>query len=134
MTKFSVKQEDKMGCSVACTAFVLNISYNESLKLFKNPLSAKTNGFYCREIAQVLKKSGLKTEYKYIKTSTIRKFIYNDFSIVFIKRCKRYPAGHYLVRYKNLWMDPWINFPKKPIQSGFRKRLPGKAVYIIRSG
>jgi len=73
-------------------------------------------------------------EYKYIK-GKIRKKIYQDNTIVFIKRSKKYPYGHYLSRYKSSWMDPWINSKNdrkiKKIKAGFRKRLPGKAIYAI---
>jgi hypothetical protein len=47
-----------------------------------------------------------------------------------------YPEGHYLVRKGNIWMDSWINFKnnKKVFQakSGFRKKLPGRAIYLVR--
>ncbi|MEM0476561.1 MAG: hypothetical protein QW367_02905 [Candidatus Aenigmatarchaeota archaeon] len=72
--------------------------------------------------------------YKYLKPKWRRK-IYQEGTIVFIKRNKKYPYGHYLVRYKNLWMDPWINLLKEKrmekAKAGFRKRLPGKPIYAI---
>ena len=60
--------------------------------------------------------------------------MYQPNAIVYVKKSKKYPAGHYLCRlgyigYK--WMDPWINFPDRDIQAGFRRRLPGKPVYVI---
>jgi hypothetical protein len=85
-------------------------------------------------LVAILDRSGYFYQYRYLKPR-LRKIIYRDDVIVFIKRSKKYPFGHYLVRYQNLWMDPWINFPKekdvKKAKAGFRKRLPGKAIYAL---
>lgn len=130
-----VIQRHPFGCGAACTAFVLGISYLRTLKLFRNGKSkAQKRGFYCREVIKVLNKKGLDFEYKYVK-NRIRKKIYRDYSIVFIRRSEKYPAGHYLCRYKNLWMDSWVNFQEnlniKKAKAGFRKKLPGRAIYAI---
>lgn len=72
--------------------------------------------------------------YKYVRPK-IRKRIYQENAIVLVARSNRYPVGHYLVRYDNRWMDPWINLPKdnsiKNAKSGFRKRLPGRPMYVF---
>ena len=130
-----ITQESPSGCGIACVAFVFGSKYRKTLKFFqRGRQKAKTKGFYCKDLVKVLNSQGGNFEYRYIK-SRIRKKIYQDNVIVFIKRSKKYPLGHYLCRYKNLWMDPWINFPKnKNIQkakSGFRKRLPGQPIYAI---
>lgn len=126
-----VKQEDRFGCAVACVAFVMNIKYKNARKLFKNgEKRAKNSGFYCREIIVILRNAGLNYRYKYIKPE-IRRQIYKLNTIAFIKRSKKYCYGHYLVKRENKWMDPWINLPDKNIKAGFRKRLPGKAIYAI---
>ena len=57
--------------------------------------------------------------------------MYQPNAIVYVKKSKKYPAGHYLCRLGHKWMDPWINFPDRDIQAGFRRRLPGKPVYVI---
>lgn len=128
-------QEDSLGCGVACVAFVIGFNYQKTLKLFKKGGHKFNNqGFYCKELAGVLNNQGRNFEYRYIKGKT-RKKIYQDNVIVFIKRSKKYPLGHYLCRYKKLWMDPWINFPEnkniKETRAGFRKRLPGRPIYAI---
>lgn len=124
-----VKQEDLFGCGVACVAFILNISYQDSLTLFTDGESkAKEEGFLCKEIIAALEKKRLKYQYKYLKA---RHNIYNSRTIVFLKRSKRYPAGHYLCKINGKWMDPWINFPNVKIKAGFRNRLPGKPIYAI---
>lgn len=126
-----IKQVDAFGCAIACVAFVLNIKYSDAIKLFKNGENkARSSGFYCKEIIEILKNAGFNFQYKYIKPR-IRNKIYQKHSIVFIKRSDKYRYGHYLVRFENKWMDPWINFSQKNIKSGFRKRLPGKAIYAI---
>lgn len=131
----AVVQEDPSGCGVACVAFVLGLTYPAALKLFKKgEYKADNCGFYCQEMTEVLNNQGKDFELKYIKEKIKRK-IYRDHTIIFIKRSKKYPAGHLLCRYKNIWMDPWINFQKnkniKKAEAGFRKRLPGKPIYAI---
>jgi ABC-type bacteriocin/lantibiotic exporter with double-glycine peptidase domain len=133
MIKKPVAQKDKFGCAVACLAFLLNKPYKEISMEIGNK-KAKTKGFNCKEIVEYLKKFGIETRYHYLKSKLKRK-IYKEGTIVFIKRDKRYPFGHYLIRYKNFWMDSWINWPKnknvKEAKAGFRKRLPGKPIYAI---
>ena len=124
-----VKQENELGCGVACVAAILGRSYKNTQKLFPKNKS-ETHGFIYKEIVRALNNGGLKYEYKYIKPR-LRVGIYEDRTIVFIQRSQKYPEGHYLVRARNKWMDPWINFPDKDRKAGFRKKLPGKAIYII---
>ena len=127
-----IKQADPFGCGIACVAFVLTINYKSALKLFVDgEKRAKEEGFYCKEIAITLNHLGLK--YKYLKKG-LRKNVYRPNTIVFLKRSKKYPYGHYLVRFNNKWMDSWINLPDKNIKAGFRKRLPGKPIYTIFDG
>lgn len=126
-----VVQEDPLGCGVACVAFMLNISYQSSLALFRRGKNKATKtGFYCKEIVKVLKNEGLHYEYKYIKNK-IKKKMYKTGSIIFIKRSNNYPAGHYLCRVGNVWMDPWINFPDIERKARFRRKLPEKPIYVI---
>ena len=130
-----VVQKNSLGCGVACVAFVVGLSYQKTLKLFKNgKQKANSQGFYCKELVEVLNNQGMNFEYKYIKNK-IKTKIYQNNSIIFIKRSKKYPLGHYLCRYKKLWMDPWINFQKnkniKKAKAGFRKRLPNQPIYVI---
>jgi hypothetical protein len=127
----SITQEDTFGCSLACIAFLLDKNYQEIVKLAGQD-QAHTKGFYCKELVQLLAKLGESYTYKYLKPRFKRK-IYLDKVIVFIKRSKKYPSGHYLARLNNLWMDPWINFQQgakvENAKSGFRKRLPGRPIY-----
>lgn len=95
---------------------------------------AKYRGYYCKDLINVLSKLGLTYSYKYIKQQLKGK-IYKEGVIVFIKRSKKYPVGHYLTRFGRQWMDPWINFINDSnianASSGFRKRLPRKPIYAL---
>lgn len=125
----SVTQEDPMGCSIACVAFILGINYKQSKKYFKGLGSPVKSGYWCKDVVKALSRAGLSYDYKYIK----RKIDFKEDTIVFIKRTKRYPIGHYLVKAKSGWMDPWINLHSsiKNAKSGFRKRLPSRGIYVV---
>lgn len=127
-----VKQEDGLGCAVACVAFVLSIPYSEALKLFedgKRRVKEEPN-FYCPEIVKIL--IGKKLNYSWKKLNKENaKLVNKNLSIVFIKTSGKYPFGHFLTRYKDKWMDPWINLPASEINAGFRSVLPGKPTYVV---
>ncbi len=127
-----VAQEDGLGCAVACVAFVLQIPYSESLKLFDDgPRRVKSKAnFYCPEIVEILNDRGLHYSWKKLNKNVTESEIPN-LSIVFVKKSKSLPYGHFLCKYDHQWMDPWINLPIIPINGGFRNELPGKATYIV---
>lgn len=126
-------QEHSYGCGAACLAFVSGTSYEEVVKRSRKK-KVDQGGYYCKELVNLSRKLGLYYRYKYLSPRVVRK-IYQEGVIIYIKRSKRYPAGHYLVRYQGFWMDPWINFPSnqriREAKSGFRQRLPGKPIYGI---
>lgn len=127
-----VRQEDSMGCGIACVAFTAGKSYKGvKANLIRNRRKALKQGYLCRELVEALKRAGLTYSYHYLKHITK----YKDSTIVFIKRSKKYPCGHYLVKTGKGWMDPWINLcPDSDVKNsvaGFRNRLPGKVSYII---
>ncbi len=132
----SITQKDDFGCGIACVAFICNVSYDHAKnRYFKFPEDAESIGFYCRDLVYSLSKAEKNYKYKYHK----RKMQWKEGMIIYIKRSKKHPAGHYLVRTKNGWMDPWINFDRlnektnnvKNARSGFRQRLPGTPQYVI---
>jgi hypothetical protein len=128
----SVTQKHGAGCAVACVAYVLSVSYDMALKLFSRPKQAIDRGFLCREIVSALSKGG--RHYTYCKAiAANKKFVRVPGLIVFIARSKKYPIGHFLTRtVEDSWMNPRINFPCiASAESGFQKRLPGKAEWII---
>jgi len=90
-----IRQEDSMGCGVACVAFIVGKSYKTTKNnLLKNRQKALKQGYLCKELVEALKRAGLTYTYHYLK-HTLK---YKDSTIVFIKRSKRYPRGHYLVK------------------------------------
>lgn len=131
-----VKQKDEFGCGVACVAALLSITYQQALKLFDDGyVKAKTKGFLCKEVCLALNKLGRNYKYKYVK-NRLKNKIYQLGVIVFIKKSKKYPANHYLLRVENKWLDPWINLSRdkniKNAKAGLRKRLPGRAIYYLQ--
>ncbi len=132
VVKKSITQKDSLGCGIACVAFILDKNYTDTKKYFKGLGDVNKTGYLCRDLVRVLAKKDLNYDYHYLK----RRITFKEGTIVFIKRSKRYPVGHYLVKAKNGWMDPWINFDSqsfdlKKAKSGFRKKLSGKAIYAI---
>ncbi len=127
----SITQEAPSGCAVACVAMLLEVPYRKAILLFRNGKSKEIyQGYYCKEIVAVLKKKGVDFRFKYVSKKNNR--IYKNGTIVFIKRTKEYPKGHYLIKTLNGWMDPWINMPKmNPAKSGLRKKLPGEPIYAV---
>lgn len=128
-----VTQKNSLGCGVASVAYVLEIAYEDAMLYFDSD-KVKRSGCYCKDLLGVLKQNRVNCCHRYLK-GYLKKKIYKSRTIVFIKKSKRYPAGHYLVRTNDGWHDSWINFPKdkniKNAKSGIRKRLPGKAIYAI---
>lgn len=128
-----ITQKHEFGCGVASAAFVMGKSYEQAIRFFDTK-KINTLGFYCKDLVKALKDSGLNYEYKYLKPKLKNK-IYQEGVIIFIKRSKDYPAGHYLARGEGYWMDPWINFKSdkdiKNARAGLRKRLPGTPIYAL---
>lgn len=124
----AVRQEDMMGCAIACVACVAGISYADSRKLFMGFGDPNKTGYACRHIVEALSKVGLNCGHHKIKD----RITWKEGMIVFICRCERYPVGHYLTYTKKGWMDPWINMPEIiNVTAGFQSRLPGKATYVV---
>lgn len=125
-----VVQEDDFGCGVACVANLLSISYQSSLELFEKKEYAKFKGFWPKDIVTALQKTGVYSNYRYVKPKT-RSRIYNMGTIVFLAKSRKYPCNHYILCTNQGWLDPWINLPQTPRKVGIRKRLPGRPIYAI---
>ena len=119
----SVTQRHPFSCGAACVAFVVEKSYSEIVNML-GAKKASNEGFSCKDLIKVLSKFKYSYTYKYLKPR-LRRSIYQDKVIVFIKSSRKYPSGHYLTYSKGLWMDSWINFVQnnsiKQAESGFRK-------------
>ena len=126
-----IKQEDLLGCGIACVAFLIKKSYTETVQLFPDgKKKAGIRGFFCKELITVLKSTGLSYGLGYAKGDRLRSLLQPG-TIIFLKQSAECPGGHYLVRGQHQWMDSWINYPELPIQAGFRDELPGKPQYIL---
>ncbi|MFH0738203.1 MAG: hypothetical protein V1827_06165 [Candidatus Micrarchaeota archaeon] len=125
----AVAQEDAMGCGIACVAYVCGLSYRTAKQgIFEKPQYAGTKGYACRDLVRALAKADNSFGWSSIKHDIAIPIS----SIVFTARSEQYPAGHYLVKTRMGWMDPWINYPRlKAVRGGFRKRLPGRAAYLV---
>jgi hypothetical protein len=124
-----IVQKHPMGCGIACIACVSDSTYSGAIK-FLNARYAFTRGYYCRDIVKALEKLGLRYAYGR-STAKNKRYLRRKGTIVFIERSSNYPNGHYLAKTGNGWMNSWINYPKRPIKSGFNRRLPGKAQWIL---
>lgn len=128
-----ITQEMLMGCAIACSASLANLSYKQMRRYFDDSkVKEKTLGFYNRDIVNALNKIGIQA--KSFSAKRWGKIKIKPETIVFIKASDRYPVGHYLLKTKDGWMNPWINCPNiTPAKSGFHKRLPGKISWVIKT-
>ena len=120
----SITQEEPFGCAISCVAFRLNLSYSDAKGLFKHPEYSSRRGYYCDDIVEALDNGGCEG-YTFAQVDDDnRKFLDVSGTIVLIRRNVKYPAGHWLIRSGDKWVNPWINFPcMKPAKSGFQKEL-----------
>lgn len=128
-----ITQEDDMGCGAACVAFVANKTYQQAAKVLGQE-KARSVGFHLKELVDALSQFGLDYRFQHVRTHT-KQSIYQEGAIVFIRRSVRYPYGHYIIRHNGLWADPWINLVLdknlENAKSGYRKRLPGEAQWVV---
>ena len=126
-----IVQQDPYGCGIACTAFVFGLNYQQTKKYFRK--KGNKPNFYCKDIVAALAKGRKDYHYNYVGN---KKLNFKENTIVFIKKSKKFPYGHYLVKSKEGWMDPWINLdinnPQiKKARAGFIKRIPGRITWAI---
>ena len=130
--KQSITQESDYGCGIACFAFVSNINYKRAVD-FLGSAQADSDRFFVKHFVAELNRFGGNYSAKHIKPGSTH--YYREGTIVLIRRSNRYPVGHYLARHNGQWMDPWVNLlytkDLSRSQSGFRKRLPGQAMYAL---
>ncbi len=125
-----LKQEDSAGCAVACVASLCRVSYGKALSYFTKKGFASLRGYYCRDICRALSKSG--RNFAYRKFSDKTAFLLERHGTIVFISSPAYPMGHYLLKTKKGWMNPWTNFPKmNPVKAGFQDKLPGKAEWVI---
>lgn len=124
-------QEAPMGCAIACCASLASLSYRQMRAHFDNGEAKEyTSGFYNRDIVAALNRIKISVRVFGIKRWGNKKIIPG--TIVFTERSKKYPVGHYLLKTKNGWMNPWINYPKiNSAKAGFQKILSWQIRWVI---
>ncbi len=127
-----VPQKHPMGCGVACVAYALKISYDEAIQNFAQPQNAWSDGYSCKAIVAALKKGGLHYKFKKAFLPKDKELLEREQTIVFTNYEGQYPYGHYLVRGKKGWMNPWVNCPIMiPVKAKIVKDLPAKPLWIF---
>ena len=128
----SITQKIDYGCGVACFAFVCDMTFEEAIEFLEKEYSVK-HGWKPSDLVVALNRFGLSYKNHYVRKSDSVK--YPNGTIVLIERSESYSVGHYLTLTTRGWMDPWINLPETnsivEAKSGFRKELPGKAMYAL---
>src|SRR5947209_6660731 len=98
---YPIVQKHPFGCGVACLAFITGDSYSTVCSKLGEHKAASV-GFLCKELQSYLLESGVQYDCKYLKPPLKRK-IYKNGTIVFLKRSKQFPTGHYLARSSGKW-------------------------------
>lgn len=128
----SVTQKLDYGCGVACFAFVCDLTFEQALAYLGKEYSIK-HGWRPSDLVIALNSRGYEYKNNYVRKKPTKD--YSEATIVLIERSLGYPVGHYLVLHNGKWMDPWINMKENIniyyAKSGFRTRLPGKAMYAL---
>ena len=128
----AVVQVHPLGCAVACVAALCGTSYDEALRFFDQPELAWTRGYYCSEVTSALNQLGLDYIFEVYDANRHSSALEKSGTIVFVGSCPAYPAGHYLLRSHQGWMNPWSNFPKMiKAKAGFEAELHGQIAYVI---
>lgn len=139
MTKKWQHQKDLNGCGVASMSNLLGKEYDLVKKDFEKKFYTIESGVKIFDIVNYLKTQKLNYKSKFFNQN--KKYDLNRKeaskyskilgSITLIAKNKKYPVGHYLLRVKDGWVDPWYNLPNKLIKAGVRKRLPGNPWYVL---
>lgn len=127
----SITQQHDFGCGIACVSFVLQKPYAE-IAQHLGAEQATWRGFLCKDLVAILQQYGHAYTYGYTRVDPDS---LPDGTIVFLRRSRMYPAGHYLAKRAGKWMDSWINFDEdrdiSHARSGFRTQLPYPPSYAV---
>jgi hypothetical protein len=134
------QQKDLKGCGIACIANLLGEKYESVKSDFEEKFYKIDGGVKMFDIVNYLNLKGLKYKSKFFNQN--KKCEYNrkeglkfsriPNSITLIAKSEKYKVGHYLLRVKKGWVDPWINFTTlDKARAGIRKKLPGNAWYVL---
>jgi hypothetical protein len=139
MVKFQ-HQKDLNGCGIATLANLLHMDYDKVKKDFESKFYTIERGINIADMVRYLKTKDLDYKSKFFNQN--KKYEYNkaegdkyskmENSITLIAKNKKYPVGHYLLRTKTGWIDPWFDFPSiDKVRAGIRKELPSNPWYVL---
>ena len=133
-------QKDRNGCGIACIANLLDRSYDWVKEDFENSFYTIEKGIKIFDVVKYLKKHNLDYVSKFfnqnkkykLNSKEADKFSKIEGSVTLIVKNDKYPVGHYLLRTKSGWVDPWYNFPSiDKVKAGIRKKLPNNPWYVL---
>ena len=137
MNKQLIYQHDINGCGIAVLANLLESDYSTIKSDFENFFYPINRGIKVFDVVKYLETKSFHYETKFINPKklsdeeglNIAKTIN---SITLIRKSNKYPIGHYLLRTKEGWIDPWFNLPSiDNVHAGIREDLPNPAMYVI---
>ena len=128
MKRFNlVRQEQAMGCGIACIASLLGITYWEAVERWGRCDCQR--GFDRKEMAQILAAIGHPARRIPPTAATVESLPVG--TIVFLSYTRGWYRrfGHYLLRTKQGWMDPWGNRSRRVqrARACYRPLLPQDA-------
>jgi hypothetical protein len=130
-------QHDINGCGLACLANLLDKDYLILKKDFEKKFYSVKWGIAVSDMAKYLATRGHNYTVKFFSEKNYNARAANkcsriEHSITLIAKNKKYPLGHYLLRTKDGWIDPWYNVPCiDNVHAKLRKRLPNHPHYVI---
>ena len=132
-------QKDLNGCGIASLSNLLDKDYDVVKKDFEKKFYTIEKGIKVFDIVNYLKTKKIIYKSKFFNQN--KKYEFNKKeggkyskipnSITLITQNKKYQIGHYLLRVKDGWIDPWYNLPNINIKAGVRKKLPGNPWYVL---
>lgn len=133
-------QKDLNGCGIACLSNLLGKDYDFVKKDFENKFYSIEHGVKIADMVRYLETHDLYYKSKFFKPNKKYKlnkkeaeeFSKIENSITLIIKSKKYPVGHYLLRIKKGWIDPWYDFPSiDKVRASIRKELPDDPWYVL---
>ena len=130
-------QKDLNGCGIACLANLLDKDYSIVKKDFEKKFYSIERGVNIADIVRYLKTHDLDYKSKFFNAKNYNASLANKYSklensITLIIKNKKYPIGHYLLKNKEVWIDPWYNLPSiDNVHAGLRKKLPNNPWYVL---
>lgn len=132
-----VRQEEDFGCGIACIAYICEIDYNEAQQSMLHPDKAQTVGYRCKALCDALNRI---CEEKKVEKIWRTKYVGRtrnpnipDDSIVYINKNNKYKYGHYMVKTKYGYMNPFANLDKVNGDSRFATAKYESELYGIIS-